>query len=130
MTLDGHKVGDVNDTQTTQHKAFIHISSDADDRVTFAYVKRKLFREEPIQGIENDVPEIDIRNTKPEKDIIPPLLMIIDRSMSTELGSEPYRGPQVKLVTIKGCVIYCPAKTFSNTSVSFCIPKDAEGERN
>ncbi|KAE8995982.1 hypothetical protein PR002_g19461 [Phytophthora rubi] len=93
VKLDEREVDGIYETLPARNGTVIHISEDAHDAVTPAPVERQPAVEEPMEGVENDAPDVSMESVEPEQDPAPPLLLAEERPAPTGLELAPYRAP-------------------------------------
>uniref|UniRef100_A0AAV1U8P3 Retroviral polymerase SH3-like domain-containing protein n=1 Tax=Peronospora matthiolae TaxID=2874970 RepID=A0AAV1U8P3_9STRA len=131
VKLDEREVDGIYDTLPAQIKTVIHVSTDADDKVTLAPVEIQPVEAEPMEGVENDAPDVEMESMLPIQDAIPPLLMPQERSAPTGFELEPYRGPPT-IFEDDQVVFHTPRDRFrSSREPVFLLEEgtDAEDER-
>ncbi|KAE8997630.1 hypothetical protein PF011_g15397 [Phytophthora fragariae] len=70
--LDEREVDGIYETLPARNGTVIHVSEDAHDAVTPAPVERQPAVEEPMEGVENDAPDVSMESVEPEQDPAPP----------------------------------------------------------
>ncbi|KAE9015725.1 hypothetical protein PR002_g13844 [Phytophthora rubi] len=90
--LDEREVDGIYETLPSRNGAVIHVSEDAHDAVTPAQVERQPTVEEPMEGVENDAPGVNMESVESEQVPAPPLLLAEERP-PPGLGLAPYRAP-------------------------------------
>ncbi|KAE9000882.1 hypothetical protein PF011_g13989 [Phytophthora fragariae] len=90
--VKGYRVFDL-DASKVKNGTVIHVSEDAHDAVTPAPVERQPAVEEPMEGVENDAPDVSMESVEPEQDPAPPLLFAEERPAPTGLELAPYLAP-------------------------------------
>ncbi|KAE8906867.1 hypothetical protein PF007_g22869 [Phytophthora fragariae] len=93
VKLDEQKVDGIYETLPARNGTVIHVSEDAHDAVTPASVERQPAVEEPMEGVEDDAPDVSMESVEPEQDPAPPLLLAEERPTPTGLELAPYRAP-------------------------------------
>ncbi|KAE9332807.1 hypothetical protein PR003_g14330, partial [Phytophthora rubi] len=93
VKLDEREVDGIYETLPARNGTVIHVSEDAHDAVTPAPVERQPAVEEPMEGVENDAPDVSMESVEPEQDPAPPLLLAEERPAPTGLELAPYRAP-------------------------------------
>ncbi|KAE9292009.1 hypothetical protein PR003_g24875 [Phytophthora rubi] len=93
VKLDEREVDGIYETLPAGTGTVIHVSEDAHDAVTPAPVERQPAVEEPMEGVENDAPDVNMENVEPEQDPAPPLLLAEERPAPTGLELARYRSP-------------------------------------
>ncbi|KAE9184919.1 hypothetical protein PF002_g26302 [Phytophthora fragariae] len=93
VKLDEREVDGIYETLPARNGTVIHVSEDAHDAVTPAPVERQPAVEEPMEGIENDAPDVSMESVELEQDPAPPLLLAEERPAPTGLELAPYRAP-------------------------------------
>ncbi|KAE8998660.1 hypothetical protein PF005_g16595 [Phytophthora fragariae] len=87
--LDEREVDGIYETLPSRNGAVIHVSEDAHDAVTPAQVERQPTVEEPMEGVENDAPGVNMESVESEQVPAPPLLLAEERPPRTGAGTVP-----------------------------------------
>ncbi|KAE9073838.1 hypothetical protein PF007_g25651 [Phytophthora fragariae] len=93
VKLDEREVDGIYETLPAGTGTVIHVSEDAHDAVTPAPVERQPAVEEPMEGVENDAPDVNMASVEPEQDPAPPLQLAEERPAPTGLELARYRSP-------------------------------------
>ncbi|KAE9022403.1 Retrovirus-related Pol polyprotein from transposon TNT 1-94 [Phytophthora fragariae] len=93
VKLEEREVDGIYDTLPPRNGTVIHVSDDAHDAVTPAPVERQSVMEEPMEGVENDAPDVNMESVELEQDPAPPLLLSEERPAPTGLELAPYCEP-------------------------------------
>ncbi|KAE8957484.1 hypothetical protein PR002_g31158 [Phytophthora rubi] len=93
VKLGEREVDGIYETLPARNGTVIHVTEDAHDAVTPASVERQPAVEEPMEGVEDDAPDVSMESVEPEQDPAPPLLLAEERPAPTGLELAPYRAP-------------------------------------
>ncbi|KAE9023480.1 hypothetical protein PR003_g13857 [Phytophthora rubi] len=93
VKLEEREVDGIYDTLPPRNGTVIHVSDDVHDAVTPAPVERQSVMEEPMEGVENDAPDVNMESVELEQDPAPPLLLSEEPPAPTGLELAPYREP-------------------------------------